>query len=92
MHTPAEQAAAKILSSKGQKLHTEGMHLRRTKNGYIAKHELRDSKGNPPQDGQNGNAEYNIANPAELAAHVQQHMGPVEPDDAQEEMNTAAGQ
>jgi hypothetical protein len=81
MDSPAE-SAAKVLSSKGKKLHTEGMHLRRTKNGYIARHELRDSKGHPPQDGQSGEAEYNVgADPAELAAHVQQHMGPVEPDE-----------
>jgi hypothetical protein len=74
-------SAAKVLSSKGKKLHTHGMHLRRTANGYIAKHELRDSKGQPPQDGQSAEAEYNVANPAELAAHVGQHMGPVEPDE-----------
>lgn len=91
MDSPAA-SAAKVLASKGKKLHTEGMHLRRTKNGYIAKHELRDGKGQPPQDGQSSDAEYNIANPAELAAHVQQHMGPVEPDDAQEEMSELAGQ
>ena len=83
MDSPAA-SAAKVLSAKGKKLHAEGMHLRRTKNGYIAKHELRDSKGNPPTDGQSGEAEYNIGNPAELAAHVAQHMGPVEPDEAEE--------
>jgi hypothetical protein len=82
MDSPAE-SAAKVLSSKGKKLHTHEMHLRRTQNGYIAKHDLRDSKGQPPQDGQSGDAEYNVANPAELAAHVQQHMGPVEPDEAE---------
>jgi hypothetical protein len=82
MDSPAE-SAAKVLSSKGQKLHTHGMHIRRTKNGYIAKHELTDSKGKPPQDGQSAEAEYNVGNPAELAAHVQQHMGPVEPDEAE---------
>jgi hypothetical protein len=80
MDSPAD-SAAKVLASKGKKLHTHGMHLRRTKNGYIARHELRDSKGNPPQDGQSADAEYNVADPAELAAHVQQHMGPVEPDE-----------
>jgi hypothetical protein len=80
MESPAD-SAAKVLASKGKKLHTHGMHLRRTQNGYIAKHELRDSKGNHPQDGQSPEAEYNVANPAELAAHVSQHMGPVEPDE-----------
>lgn len=91
MDSPAA-SAAKVLSNKGSKLHTHEMHIRRTKNGYVAKHDLRDSKGQPPQDGQNGDAEYNMANPAELAQHVQQHMGPVEPDDSQEEMNQMAGQ
>jgi hypothetical protein len=80
--TDIAASAAKVLSSKGKKLHTHGMNIRRTKNGYIAKHELRDSKGQPPQDGQSADAEYNVgADPAELAAHVQQHMGPVEPDE-----------
>lgn len=81
--SPAD-SAAKVLAAKGKKLHTHGMQLRRTQNGYIAKHELRDSKGNPPQDGQSAEAEYNVANPAELAAHVSQHMGPVEPDEEAE--------
>jgi hypothetical protein len=88
MDSPAA-SAAKVLSSKGQKLHTHGMHIRRTKNGYIAKHELRDSKGNPPQDGQSGDAEYNVANPAELAQHVAQHMGPVEPDEQEPQQQEA---
>jgi hypothetical protein len=91
MDSPAA-SAAKVLSSKGKKLHTHSMNIRRTENGYVAKHELRDSKGQPPSDGQSGDAEYNVANPAELAQHVQQHMGPVEPDDSQAEMNTMAGQ
>ena len=91
MESPVD-SAAKVLSSKGQKLHTHGMHIRRTKNGYIAKHELRDGKGNSPQDGQNAEAEYNVADPAELAAHVSQHMGPVEPDDPQEMLSQMAGQ
>lgn len=74
--------AAEVLGRKGAKLHTHGMHLRRTQNGYIARHELRDKNGNPPNDGQSPEAEYNIANPAELAAHVQQHMAP--PNDEEE--------
>jgi hypothetical protein len=88
MDSPAA-SAAKVLSSKGSKLHTHGMNIRRTKNGYVAKHELRDSKGQPPSDGQSGEAEYNVGSPKELAAHVQEHMGPVE--NSQEEMDTAAG-
>jgi hypothetical protein len=81
MDSPAE-SAAKVLSSKGKKLHAHGMHLRRSENGYIAKHELRDSKGQPPQDGQSAEKEYNVGpNPAELGKHVEQHMGPIEPDE-----------
>ena len=72
----AAQSAAKVLAAKGAKLHAHGMHIRRTKNGYIAKHELADSNGNPPTDGQSASAEYNISNPAELAQHVQEHMAP----------------
>ena len=91
MESPAD-SAGKVLASKGKKLHTHDMHIRRTKNGYVAKHSLRDSKGNPPQDGQSGEAEYNVGNPAELAAHVSEHMGAVEPDDPQEELSALAGQ
>ena len=74
MDSPAA-SAAKVFGSKGSKLHTHEMHIRRTKNGYVAKHDLRDSKGQPPNDGQDGQAEYNMANPAELAQHVQQRWG-----------------
>jgi hypothetical protein len=64
------------------------MHIRRTKNkGYIAKHDLRDKNGNPPQDGQRGDAEYSLGNAKALLEHVQQHMGapPQQGDDEQEQ-------
>jgi hypothetical protein len=83
MDNPAA-SAAKVLASKGARLHTHEMHIRRTKNGYVAKHDLRDSKGQPPQDGQDAQAEYNMANPKELAAHVEQHMAPAEPDEQEQ--------
>jgi hypothetical protein len=52
------------------------MHIRRTANGgYIARHDLRDKEGNPPNDGQRPDAEYGLSNPEELAAHVAEHMG-----------------
>jgi hypothetical protein len=56
------------------------MHLRRIADGkFIARHDLRDGSGRPPMDGQSESAEYSLNNPAELAAHVAQHMAP--PDD-----------
>lgn len=76
MHTDAEQAASKVLASKGSKLHTHDFHLRRgTKGGYIAKHDLADENGQPPQDGQSATAEYPLANEAAMLAHVKEHMG-----------------
>lgn len=81
-------AAEKALASKGSKLHTHEMHLRRgTKGGYIAKHDLADENGHPPQDGQSPNAEYPLADHAAMMAHVGEHMG----DDAQATMDADAG-
>jgi hypothetical protein len=79
-------AAAKILGAKGQKLHSHEIHIRRTaeKGKFIAKHDLRDKDGNPPQDGQRGEAEYALNSPQELLAHMQQHMGAAQPQDGQE--------
>ena len=78
-------AAKKILGSKGKKLHTHEVHLRRTKNkGYIARHELRDKQCNPPMDGQRGDAEYSLPDKAAMLAHMGDHMGDMEPDDDEE--------
>lgn len=79
-------AASKILGAKGKKLHTHEIHVRRTaeKGKYIAKHDLRDSNGNSPQDGQKAEAEYPLSSPQELMAHMQQHMGQ-EPDQDDQE-------
>lgn len=78
----AEDSAAKVLASKGKKLHTHEMHIRRgTEGGYITRHDLADANGNPPTDGQRPNAEYPIANDADLQAHIAQHMGPMQADD-----------
>lgn len=73
---PTPNAAAKILGSQGRQLHTHEIHIRRTaaKGKYIAKHDLRDKNGNPPQDGQRDSAEYPLASEQEMLAHVQQHM------------------
>lgn len=65
--------AKAVLGSKGAKLHPEEIHLRKTKNGYIAKHVLRDKDGKPPTDGQRDTAEYNLADPKEIAAHMAEH-------------------
>ena len=81
-------AADKALASKGSKLHTHRMSIRRgTKGGYIAQHDLADENGQPPTDGQSSTAEYPIADQAGLMAHVQEHMG----DDAQATMDADAG-
>lgn len=70
------KAALQILGGKGKKLHTHEVHLRRAQKGaYIARHELRDKAGNPPQDGQRGEAEYALPDKAAMLAHMQQHMG-----------------
>ena len=73
----------RILGGRGRKLHTEHIHVRRTANkGYIARHELADSAGNPPTDGQRSQMEYSLPDKAAMLAHMDQHMGDVEPDAA----------
>lgn len=75
-------AAAQILAAKGKKLHAHEMSLSRTDNGsYIARHELRDKHGNPPNDGQRSSKIYALNSTDELAQHVQQHMAAPEPDE-----------
>ena len=62
-------------------MHTHGMHLKRLEDGKVlATHELADRHGNPPTDGQRSTKEYALNSPEELGAHVQQAMGPMEPD------------
>jgi hypothetical protein len=91
--TPQSSDAAKsILGGKGKQLHTHEIHLRRTRNkGYIARHELRDKAGNPPQDGQRGEAEYSLADKKAMLAHLEQHMGD-EPQGDEEEAPPTPGQ
>lgn len=86
-------AVRKILGGKGAKLHTHAMHLRRTANkGYIAKHEMRDSKGQPPKDGQDPEREYSLANKAQMLAHVEQHMGDQPQQDDDDEQQSGGAQ
>lgn len=58
----------------GKKLKTHEIHLRRTENGYVAKHLMRDEHGNPPDDGQRGEKEYSFDSLANLASHFAEHM------------------
>lgn len=75
--------ARRILGGHGRELHTHDMHIRRAHNrGFIARHIMRDSKGQPPDDGQDSEREYVLANKAALLAHVDKHMDePPPPDD-----------
>lgn len=68
------ESAAKVLGHLGKKLRTHSIHVRRTENGMVARHELRDEDNNPPMDGQHGEKEYNISNLAQLASHFAEHM------------------
>jgi len=80
-----QNRAAKILGEKGKKLRAHEIHVRRTKNkGYIARHELRDKDGNPPSDGQRGEAEYALPDKAAMLAHMGEHMSDEEPDEAEQ--------
>lgn len=95
LEPPDIQAPAhvrKILGGRGRKLHTHEMHIRRTANkGYIARHELRDSKGQPPADGQRGEMEYALPDHEALLAHVGRHMAPPEPAEPGDEGPEEAG-
>jgi hypothetical protein len=87
MDSPAAHAAADVLSSKGEKLHTHEMHIRRSDNKkYIVKHDLATKEGNPPSDGQKATQEHSLNNMAELQAHLAQAM----PEEQDTEQNPAA--
>lgn len=77
-------AAKAVLGAKGSKLHPEEIHLRRTKNGFVAKHILRDKDGRPPTDGQRDSAEYNLADPKEIAEHMAEHAATMQPQEPAE--------
>jgi len=76
----------KILGGKGKKLKAHEIHVRRTaeKGKFIAKHLLRDKEGNHPSDGQRGEAEYSLSSPEEMIAHLQQHLGADDQEEAEE--------
>lgn len=77
--------AKKMLGGKGKKLITHEMNLKRLEGGKtLARHQLADKHGNPPQDGQKATKEYAL-NPEELGAHVEQHMAPMQDGDEDDE-------
>jgi hypothetical protein len=71
-------AAKGALASKGQKLHTAAMLIKRTASPgkYIIEHHMADKNGNPPQDGQKSVVAHVASSPAELQKHVAIHMDP----------------
>jgi hypothetical protein len=80
------ESAKQILGGKGKKLHTHEIHMRRTDNkGYVARHDLRDKQGNPPMDGQRGEAEYSLADKEAMLAHMGQYMGDDQEEGADDE-------
>lgn len=82
--TQIPAAVKRTLGGHGKKLHSHEVHLRRTSDGkgYIARHDLTDSQGNPPTDGQRGSAEYALPDKAAMMAHMEEHMGQApEPDE-----------
>jgi hypothetical protein len=76
-------SAAKVLGEKGKKLRAHEIHVRRTaeKGKFIARHDLRDNKGNLPMDGQRADAEYPLTSAKELLDHIQKHMGEEDDDE-----------
>jgi hypothetical protein len=64
-------AAARALSSKGNKLHVHETHIRRIADGkFLVTHDLRDKHGHPPMDGQRDRREHSVDDVKALAAHV----------------------
>jgi hypothetical protein len=74
----AANAAKSALGSKGAKLHTAEMRIKRTASPgkYIIEHHMADKNGNPPTDGQKSVVEHVASSPAELQKHVAVHMDP----------------
>lgn len=88
----APNVARKILGGKGKKLHAHEAHVRRAEKGsYVISHDLRDRDGNPPTDGQRSTKEYTAANEAEMLAHMQQHMGAMQPGAADDDEDDQPG-
>ena len=82
--------AEDVLSSKGEKLHTHQMSIRRIAEGkFIASHEMRNKRGEPPADPRRSVREHSLDDHKALAAHVAAAMAP-DPD-AEDEAGEMAG-
>lgn len=69
--------AEDVLSSKGEKLHTHQMSIRRIAEGkFIASHEMRNKRGEPPADPRRGLREHSLDDHKQLARHVEAAMAP----------------
>ena len=72
--------AEDVLGSKGEKLHTHAMHIRRIAEGkFVATHEMRNRHGDPPDDPRRATREHGLDDHRHLARHVEEAMAP-EPD------------
>jgi hypothetical protein len=77
--------AKDVLGSRGEKLHTHEMHIRRIADGkFLVTHDLRNKRGMPPMDGQHDRREHSVDNVKALAEHVAANA-PEEGEDPQEE-------
>jgi hypothetical protein len=82
--------AEDVLGSKGEKLHTHEMHIRRIADGkYIASHQMRNKRGEAPSDPRRSTREHSLDDHKALAAHVAAAMAP-DPD-AEDEAGEMAG-
>jgi hypothetical protein len=69
--------AEDVLSSHGEKLHTHQMNIRRIAEGkFIAAHEMRNKRGEPPADPRRATREHSLDDHKALAAHVAAAMAP----------------
>jgi hypothetical protein len=69
--------AEDVLSSKGEKLHTHQMSIRRIADGkFIASHEMRNKHGEPPADPRRAVREHSLDDHKLLAQHVEDAMAP----------------
>jgi hypothetical protein len=69
--------AKDVLASEGEKLHTHAMHIRRIAEGkYVATHEMRNKRGDPPNDPRRATREHSLDDAKALAQHVEAAMAP----------------
>lgn len=82
--------AEDVLGGKGERLHTHAMTIRRIADGkYIASHEMRNKRGDPPADPRRAVREHSLDDHKHLARHVEAAMAP-DPD-AEDEAAEPAG-